>query len=92
MKKYRIGLFSIIMVIFSVLTVLIVKLHPVGDWVSEPLLVYLIMAPISLIQIILMIIVFIVKTKKVILYIQLTLFVILFFLMIDYIIGHYPIT
>ncbi len=79
---------SLLFVMAGVIPIVVVKVYPVVDWVSEPLLIYLFMLPLLLIEVVLFLILLKIKKSKTILIIQIILIVFLYSLMMHYIRVH----
>lgn len=75
---------SIILIILCIIPMLVVMFYPVVDWVTEPLLIYLFMLPILLMQVLSLFVLLKLKTTKVVFIVQIILTVIMYLIM-----GHY---
>lgn len=88
MKKKHSVIISLILLVLSLIPVIMVMRYPVLDWVSGPILIYLIMSPIVIFEMILLFLLIKEKSVKIVLFVQTTLVLILFLLMFHYIQVH----
>ena len=79
---------SIVFIMLSVIPILVVDFYPVVDWVTAPLLIFLFMLPIFVVQVVLLLVLVKVKSTKMIHIVQIVLTVIMYLIMLHYLRTH----